>query len=283
VRFRLSRDLPHRIDLLSLCGALLLALSCSRPANAADALNLTASDFEILSAETGELIGLEHYTVAQTASTLTLHGENRYLNGEYDIEEDKLAVGDDQPLPRLLRFRHDFFDADGSPSIAARLDTETGLGVCGKTEAGKLDLKTAQFKFPDDTSAGASVLIPIQDFVHHGDRDGILKLHVFNCAPTPRLIAVNVKPRPRTQSWVNYPGELERVDIEPNFGFWTVVIEPFIPKIALWFDPSQDWLLVGAQSQRYYKGAKITLVRKREASITNGAASGQAPSPPPSQ
>jgi hypothetical protein len=278
----LFRDTCHLAHFAALCGAAFVALTCSRPANAAAVLNFPASDFDILSADTGELIGLEHYTLDQTASTWTLHGENRYLNGEYDIEDDKLAVGGDHPLPRLLRFRHDFFNADGSPSVVAHLDTETGLGVCGKTEAGKLELKTGQFKFPDDTYGGASILIPIQNFVSHSDRAGILKLHVFNCAPTPKLIAVDVKPRPRTQSWVDYPGELERVDLEANFGFWTVVIEPFIPKLALWFDPSQDWLLVGAQSQRYYKGTKIILVRKREASIIRGAAD-QPPSPPPSQ
>jgi len=275
----LSRDSRHRIDLLSLCGAILLALTCSRAANAAEALNFPPSDFDILSADSGQLIGHGHYSVDQTASTLILHGENRYLNGEYDTEEDKLAVGEDHPL---LSFRHDFFNADGSPSIVARLDTETGLAVCGKTEAGKLDLKTEQFKFPNDTYAGASALIPIQNFVSHGDRGELLKLHVFSCAPLPKLIAVDVKPHSRTQTWVEYPGDLERIDIKANFGFWTIVIQPFIPKLAAWFDPSQDMLLVGAQLQRYYKGTKIILVRKREASISRSA-SDQAPSPPPSQ
>jgi len=279
IRLSLSRDSCHRIDLLSLCGAILLALTCSRAADAAEALNFPPSDFDILSADSGELIGHGHYTVVQTASTLILHGENRYLNGEYDTEEDKLAVGQDHPL---LSFKHDFFNADGSPSIVARLDTETGLAVCGKTEAGKLDLKTEQFTFPADTYAGASALIPIQNFISHGDRGEILKLHIFNCAPLPKLIAVDVKTHPRTQTWVEYPGDLERIDIKANFGFWTIVIQPFIPKLAAWFDPSQDMLLVGAQLQRYYKGAKIILVRKREASISRGAPD-QAPSPPPSQ
>jgi hypothetical protein len=267
VRFSLFRDSPHRTVLLSLCGAILLALTCSRSTSGAEALNFPPSDFNILSADTGQLIGHGHYTLDQTTSVLILHGENRYLNGEYDIEEAKLADGEDHPLPPLLSFRHDFFNADGSPSIVARLDTETGLAACGKTEAGKLDLKTQQFKFPPDTYAGASVLIPIQNFVGRRDRGDILKLHVFNCAPSPKLIAVDVKPQFRAQSWPDYPGELEKIDITPNFGFWTVVVQPFIPKLAAWFDPAQNSLLVGALLQRYYKGPKIILVRKREASI----------------
>lgn len=267
----------RRIDLFSLCAAIVLALTCARPANAAEALNFPPSDFDILSADTGQLIGHGHYTVDQTAGTLMLHGESHYLNGEYDIEEAKLAAGEDHPLSQLLSFRHDFFNSDRSPSIAARLDTETGLGECAKTIAGKLDLKTEQFKFPDDTYAGASVLIPIQNFVSHGDRGDILKLHVFNCAPTPKLIAVDVKPQPLAQIWPDYPGELDKVDIKPNFGLWTLVVQPFIPKLAAWFDPSQNTLLVGAMLQRYYKGAKIILVRKREAAISNPVPSDKAP------
>ena len=269
----MSRDTPHRTGLPALCATLLLALICSRPADAAEALYFPPSDFDILSVAGGQLIGHGHYTVDQTAGILVLHGENHYLNGEYDIEQDKLAVAEDRLLPQLLRFRHDFFNADGSPSIVATIDTETGLGVCGNTEAGKLDLKTVQFKFPEDTYAGASVLIPIQNFVSHGDHSDILKLHVFNCAPTPKMIALDVKPRPGVQSWVEYPGDLERVDIKPNFGFWTLVVQPFIPKLAAWFDPSQNSLLVGAVLQRYYKGAKIILVRKREAIISKPASS----------
>jgi len=78
---------------------------------------------------------------------------------------------------------------------------------------------------------------------------------------------------------------LEKVDVKANFGFWTVVIQPFIPKLAVWFDPSQRMLLLGAQLQRYYKGEKIVLVRKREAEISNGTNAADSslsrePSPP---
>ena len=64
--------------------------------------------------------------------------------------------------PRPLSFEHNFFNRDGSPFIVGRLDTETGLGVCGKTEDGKLHLIQDEFKFPGDIYAGASVPMPIQ-------------------------------------------------------------------------------------------------------------------------
>jgi len=282
VRLSLLRDSSYRLEVLPLFAAVVLALTltCARAAIAADALNFPPSDFDILNADNQQLIGHGHYTVDQSAGAIVLHGENRYLNGEYDTEEDKLTTGGDSPLPVLHSFRHDFFNADGSPSIAARVDTETGEGVCGKAELGKLELTSEQLKFPADTFAGASVLIPIQDLISHGDREGVLKLHVFHCAPTPKLIAVDAKREPLMQPWIHYPGgNLEKIDIKPNFGFFTVVIQPFIPKLAAWFDASQESLLVGAQLQRYYKGARIILARKREASISHGA-SGQASSPP---
>jgi hypothetical protein len=244
---------------------MVLAFTCS-PAGAASAFNFPPSDFDIFSAESGQLIGHGHYALDESAGGLTLRGENHYANGEYDIEEDKLTNAAGDARPRLLTFHHDFFDAHGTPTVVGRLDSETGLGTCGLVEGGKLNLKVQEFKFPPDTYAGASVLLPIQHLMSHGGRE-VLSLHVFNCAPTPKVIAVDVTPRAGALPWADYPGELDKVEVKANFGFWTVVIQPFIPKLAAWFDPSQRMLLVGAQLQRYYKGAKIVLVRKREAQI----------------
>lgn len=261
-----------------LCGAILLALAVSHNVGAAEVLNFPPSDFDILSVETGLLIGHAHYTVAQTPGAIVLNGESRYLTGEYDTEEDHLTVLDGR-MPKLTSFRHDFFNADGSPTVKSRLDVATGMAVCGKDVAGSLELAEEKLNLPDDTYAGASVLLPIQELVARVDRSRIMQLHVFNCAPTPRLIAVDVKLESRAQTWPEYPGDLEKIDIKANFGFWTVVIQPFIPKLAAWFDPSQNMLVVGVQLQRYYKGTKIILVRKREASIMKAPT--VAGSPPP--
>lgn len=249
------------------------------PAFSAEPFNFPPSDFNILDAGTGKLIGNGHYVVDRVGNQFVLRGENHYLSGEYDIEEDKLSATeiDDPSTPALMSFRHDFYNAAGTLMVAGRLDTETGLGVCGKVANGTMELKSAQLKFPADTYAGASVLLPIQDFVRR-DASGPLSLHVFNCAPSPKLIAVAVKRQAHKQIWQDYPGELEKVDIKPNFGFFTIIVTPFIPKLAAWFDPSRDSLLVGAQLERYYKGAKIILVRARSSDATSAA--NQPPSPP---
>ncbi len=271
------RDTGGLVRVVALCGVLIVAPIAGPRANAAASLNFPPTDFDILSAESGQLIGHGHYNVDQTGGALTLRGENRYLNGEYDVEEEKLTIAEDDQMPTLTSFRHDFFNADGSPSMEARLEVEHGLAVCGRAVNGKLASTSENLSVPEDAYAGAGVLLPIQQFIRHGDRSATLKLHVFNCAPTPKFIAVDVKPQPHLQPWADYPGQLDKVDVKANFGFWTVVIQPFIPKLAAWFDPAQDALLVGAQLQRYYKGPKIVLVRKHAASISRGAATDKAP------
>ena len=280
IRVRVPRDSRQLARFAALsAGALILALSRVHPACGRAVLNFPPSDFEIVSSESGQLVGHGHYAIDQMATSLVLRGENRYLDGEYDTEEEKLTIAAAGERPQLSSFRHDFFNADGSPSVEARLDMRTGLGVCGKAQEGKLEFARKRFEIPADTYAGASVLLPIQELAAEGDRTRTIKLHVFNCAPAPKLIAVDVKLESGQRPWVEYPGELEKIDIKANFGFWTLVVQPFIPKLAAWFDPSQDMLLVGAQLQRYYKGAKITLVRKRQATISRAPTVAGAPPP----
>ena len=254
-----------RTAFVAVCAAVLQLLG----AHTIAALDFPPSDFDIINADNRELIGHGHYSLDQAADAMTLRGENRYLDGEYDIEEDKLAPTGDDSFPTLISFRHDFFTANGTPTVSGRLDTQTGLGSCGKpNSAGIQEFETEQLTVPPDSYAGSSVLIPIQSFVRRPAHGGILKLHVFNCAPGPKLIAVDVKTEAKPQSWPEYPGDLERADIRANLGFWTIMIKPFLPKLAAWFDPAQNMLLVGAQTQRYYKGQKIILVRKRDAAIS---------------
>jgi len=266
--------------ILAVWVAILLMLTASASAKSIEPLDFRPSDFKILDTDNETLIGHGHYEVDRVGSQFVLHGENRYLTGEYDIEEDTLDAIGDHSRPTLKRYRHDFYDAAGSLVVASHLDVETGLGVCGRIESGAMSLKSEPLKFAADTYAGASVLLPIQEFLRRGDINGTLDLHVFNCFPSPKLIAVQMKRVTQKQTWSEYPGELEKIDIKPNFGFFTIIVAPFVPKLAAWFDPSRDFLLVGAQLQRYYRGAKIILVRARRADATSEPGSA-ANKPPP--
>ena len=265
---------------LGICGAILVTLTVSASAKSAEPLDFRPSDVNILDADSGTLIGHGHYEVDRVGNQFVLHGENRYLSGEYDIEEDRLDATGDHSRPTLRRYRHDFYDAAGTLVVASHLDVETGLGVCGRVENGAMSMTSEPLNFGADTYAGASILLPIQEFLRRGDINGTLDLHVFNCFPSPKLIAVRMKRVAKKQTWSQYPGELEEIDIKPNFGFFTIIVAPFVPKLAAWFDPTRDFLLVGAQLQRYYKGVKIILVRAHPANATTEANKRLA-SPPP--
>ncbi len=94
-----------------MCGVFLLAsvVSRARAPLEVSISRLPISRFSAPRPGSSSVIG--HYTVKQTANTLILHGENHYLNGEYDIEEDQLSIIEGRSLPVLVNFRHNFFQS----------------------------------------------------------------------------------------------------------------------------------------------------------------------------
>lgn len=251
-----------------------LAMVSARRAYCVETPNFPPTTFDILSVATGKLVGHGRYTLERAAGGFLLRGDNRYLSGEYDLEEDRMVTSSERQLPVLTSFRHSFYRSDGTLFMEGRMDAESGVGTCSVTTGGKLSPKSERFQFPSDTYAGVSILVPIQDFLRRGEGSGIMKMHVFTCAPGPRLASVEVTPQPTPVTWPHYPGALIETDIKADFGFWTFVIQPFLPKLGAWFDPSSRWLLVGAQLERHYRGEKIILVRNREESATEAPASG---------
>ncbi len=243
------------------------------------------TEFNILSADTGKLVGHGQYSAVQDAEGIVLRGDNRYLDGAYDIEQDQLAIINGKPV--LREFHHSFFYPRGAPQSDAHVDVSSGLASCIHYYGVAQTREDKKLDFTKDSYAGVTVLLPIQDFLHNRRDDSTLSLHVFNCAPGPRLLSVEVTPEPAPIQWAHYPARmLEQVDIKPNFGFWNFVVRPFVPKLAAWFDPANDWEIIGAQLQRYYRGPNIILVRKAAAAPAGGRMAGKkdpsvAETPPP--
>src|SRR5205085_12683892 len=52
-----------------------------------------------------------------------------------------------------------------------------------------------------------------------------------------------------------------------DLGWLTAVIGPLLPELRAWFDPSRNWLFVGGQFSRYYRGEQIIVVRQGPPSI----------------
>ncbi len=225
-----------------------------------EGLHFPPTTFNILSPKTQKVIGQGHYTITPVADGAILRGDNRYKNGVYDIEVARLAFVAGQSVPRVVDFRHSFYNRDGLLEREGHADMKSGDCSCESTSNGKRIIRTDRLDFPADTYAGASILIPIQSYLEHNHSVAPLKLHIFNCVPGPKILEVEAEPEPKT-TWTHYPGQLVPVKITPDFGLWTMFVLPFVPKIKTWFDPSAGWMFVGGKLARYYRGPEIVMVK----------------------
>ncbi|MGH8011347.1 MAG: hypothetical protein ACREQ4_02450, partial [Candidatus Binataceae bacterium] len=182
-----------------------------------------------------QLIGHSVYRLKTVAGKKIVFGENRYLDGQYDIEHDEIVPGVRGGAPRLLTFEHDYFAADGSRQITDKADFQTGAGSCTQYHDGIASVHEKHFSFPSDTYAGAAVMIPLQDDLRRGVK-GPIEFHDFNCVPGPSVFTVRAFVQP-AGPWRFHPGQLARVVIKPYFGWWNFAVEMFLPQFDVWFNP----------------------------------------------
>lgn len=253
------------------------ASALALPAPGAAVPRVDTAEYTILKDNGGPPIGNSGYSVEHLDNAIVLKGENRYFNGEYDVELDQLSTAAPGAMPALTSFEHSFFNTDGSPYLLARLNLASGQASCIRhTPAGVEDLG-AKLELPRDTYAGASILVAIQEHLRTGSIKPI-RLHVFGCVPGPRVLQVEIRPRGVTR-WAFYSGHVMGVDVRPHLGWWDILLEPFIPKVRAWFDPSEDFNYVGGQLQRYYRGPWITLVKSAAPPTPSGGETEGAPPP----
>lgn len=223
------------------------------------AISFPPTNFKIINPDTGATIGQSQYSIENVADGAIVHGASHFSDGQSDVETGRLlGVGDG--LPKLVEFDHTFFSADGSVVERAHLDLRSGAATCTHTASGVRSDTTASLQFPDDTWAGASVVIPIQHFLRTSNRD-LPSLHVFNCAPEPKIFAISLQTDPGPAVWTPYGGSALRVEVRPDFGWLNLIVTAFVPKLHIWFDPGNQWTFVGDEAARFYHGTKIMLVK----------------------
>ncbi len=247
------RAVPTLIALLSF----ILALP---PALGAANINFPPTDYVIRSGNGARIIGHAHFELEDGPDGLrTLHGDYHYLNGASDVEDDTIRLLSGPAEPIFVRFRHVFYNPDGSIDRSGEADVTAGFGQCTIYKNGVAQATRGQLTFPPDTFAGAAVIIPVRDHVMSGV-SGSRVFHVFNCVPGPKVIKVTLNIH-RRAPWAYYSGNLVEVGLKPDFGWLNLVIGPFLPELRVWFDPNDDWSFVGSKAARYYKGTDIMLVR----------------------
>jgi hypothetical protein len=243
---------------------LILTITYTLPASSIETLSFPPTSFSILTPDTGITIGRARYRVEGTRNGAVLHGENGYFDGQTDVEvaHIELAPGGQ---PRLTEFDHTYFNIDGSILKRSHLDLKSGAGTCIDNSNGQKSEQSEVLTIPDDTWAGASIVLPIRNFLRAGDKGISRPLHAFSCAPTAKIFAISVNIDPGNAVWTTYGAEAIRVEVRPDFGLLNFVIAAFVPKLHAWFDPNDGLAFIGDEAARFYKGPPIMLVKKHGA------------------
>lgn len=223
------------------------------------AFDFLATNLTIFSAGDRRIIGHGRYSSSRSDGTDLIRGENEYLDGARDIELDYLRQGDSGEAPTLMHHEYSSFKPDGSPQFEESLDPVSGVASCAEYVNGAAQIHEATLDVPSDTYAGATQLMFIVARLRQGEET--IKFHSFNCAPSPKIFGIAVSVPTRREEWPMYPGTLLKLELQPDFGWLSFLLTPFLPKIYAWFDPDNNWNYVGARYDRYYKGPHILTVR----------------------
>ena len=220
-----------------------------------------ASGFQlkILSPDGKQMIGTTRFKVSRNNSIEEIKGETRYIDGEHDNETERIYVGTPDPTPKLDTYAHSFFNADGTLHMVDTLDAKSGLASCTSYSDGKINARNSKLDIPADSFAGASELMMVVERLRRGNRE--IRFHAFACVPGPRIFSVEASLADRSEHWLLYPGDLVRLDMQPDLGFLNLLVAPFTPKMDAWFNPNDNWNYVGGEFDRYFRGPHVLTVR----------------------
>jgi len=242
---------------------LLVSLACLTPASGADATDvfeLSATDVAILNPDNLKVIGHAHYNVTHRDGAMIFEGENRFQNGEYDREVQRVERRGGGAPPILVSYEHRFFNADGSPESIDALDARSGILACTHYHGGAApDVRQSKVVVPPDTYAGSTQLMLLVGRLREGARE--ITMHSFICLPGPHIIPLRVIPPEGNSKWSMYPGELVKVELIPDFGWLGALAGPLVPKSYGWFDPAAGYQYVGGIFDRFYTHRHLMMVR----------------------
>jgi len=241
----------------SLCLTLLVSFVIGLPsfatagATTREAFDFPAADLTIFSADGKQVIGHGRYTISRTDDTELLRGENNYLDGDHDVELESLKLGAGAQAPTLLSYEHSFFGPDQTRQRVASLDARNGSASCKVYVSGRLEDRRAILDVPADTYAGATQMMFVVIRLRQGT--DMIEFHSFNCAPGPRILAVQALVQASRVKWAMHSGQLAQLEIRPNFGWFNFLLAPFTQEIRAWVDPDDDWNYVGGLYDRFYR------------------------------
>jgi hypothetical protein len=255
-------SIRHKLFALTVLIAI-VSWSWADEAACESAFDLSATNVTIFAPDSQQVIGDGRYNLSHVDGLDVVEGENKYRDGEYDREEQRLQPSVGGLPPVLIEYQHRYFNADGTPQYEESLDARSGDATCKFYNSPVPDIRETAVKVPADTYAGATQLMLLVGRLR--EAAPTITFHSFNCIPDPRIVAVKATPMGGPTTWPMYPGSLVKMEMKPDFGWLNVVIAPFVPKVFAWFDPASGFNYVGGQFDRYFKGRHVLMVRTHDA------------------
>lgn len=249
--------------------ALLLALwllpLAPQPARAASALRLPVpSQFGVVPAATydehGHRIGSAHLVVEQLeGGRVRLFAESGIDGAERNVASALLERLPDGSGLRLLKQTSHSFDAAGQSLGMLRVDHVAGRAYCDPAPgdsrpAGELDLPTP------DVVANVPMNLLFLPLVR-GDRQEI-DFELMTCSQGPRLVKATATVAERTKTEDGLRDVVEvRTRVDLGNRVLSALAAPFVPKLAVWFDPSAPGGWLAHRMPLFVKGPTVLVVR----------------------
>ena len=130
--------------------ALIACANWSRiaPAAAQDNYDLSTTEITIFTPDGEEVIGHGRYKFTHVEGFEVVEGENKYLDGEYDREEERLRLSVAGLPPVLVHYEHHYFNPDGSVQYEDSLDARTGAASCRRYDSKVPDIRETTLEVP---------------------------------------------------------------------------------------------------------------------------------------
>jgi hypothetical protein len=243
---------------LAILGAA-IAATLPASAHAQGVKDLQAAAFKIMTADGSQVLGRGEYHLESGAQPVLI-GQNKYSDGEYDIERDVIVPSSDGGISAMLSFEHTYFNADGSKKFMARADLRSGEAGCISYDTGDESGATKRIEFPTDTWAGATAVLAMENALRIGG--GQASFHVFDCGPNPNVVKVSATQIGDGESVASYPRPLTTIDVTADLGWVGGLVGGLLPHRHAWFDSASGWRFVAGKIQRYFaSGPQVMMVR----------------------
>jgi hypothetical protein len=209
--------------------------------------------------EDGKRVGAAHLVIERLDNGhVRLFGESGIDGSARNVVTAEFESANGGGALRLLRQTSRSWDSSGHGLGQLAIDHEGGMGTCDAPQASGDRQKTMEL--PDlDRIANIPVnllFLPLAT----GERDEV-EFEVFLCSGKPRLVKAKatVARRVKTEDGLRNIVEVRYdLDLGPLL---SRLARPFIPKVAVWFDPKDPEAWLAHRMPLFAKGPTVMVVR----------------------